>query len=110
MHVNFTYKKERYLPIKINNTQVPVAESAKYLGLHLDKRLRWKVHIRKKREELNIKYRKLYWMLGRNSKLSIDNKLLIYKQVLRPVWTYGAQLWGALVKATLKLYRDSRMC
>jgi hypothetical protein len=26
--------------------------------------------------------------------MTIDNKLLIYKQILRPVWQYGAQLWG----------------
>jgi hypothetical protein len=28
------------------------------------------------------------------SKLSAGNKLLIYKTILKPVWTYGIQLWG----------------
>ena len=32
--------------------------------------------------------------LGRKSKLYIENKLLIYNQILTPLWTYGAQLWG----------------
>jgi hypothetical protein len=36
----------------------------------------------------------MYWLLGRNSELSIYNKLILYKQVLRPVWSYGIQLWG----------------
>jgi hypothetical protein len=37
-----------------------------------------------KRDELNIKFRKMYWLLGRNSELSIYNKLTLYKKVLRP--------------------------
>jgi hypothetical protein len=36
----------------------------------------------------------MYWLLGRRSKLSHENKLLLYKCVLKPVWTYGIQLWG----------------
>jgi hypothetical protein len=36
----------------------------------------------------------MYWLLGRKSKLSISNKLLIYKAILKPIWTYGIQLWG----------------
>jgi hypothetical protein len=50
--------------------------------------------LRKKRDELNIKFRKMYWLLGRNSELSIHNKIMLYKQVIRPVWSYGIQLWG----------------
>jgi hypothetical protein len=37
---------------------------------------------------------KMYWLLGRKSKLSTSNKLLIYKTILKPIWTYGIQLWG----------------
>lgn len=106
VHVNFTNQRKQHLPIRINETQIPIADSAKYLGMHLDARLRWKVHIKKKREELGIRYKKLHWMLGRNSQLSIDNKLLIYKQMLRPVWIYGAQLWGCASKSNiLKIQR-----
>jgi len=36
----------------------------------------------------------MHWLLGRNSSLSIHNKLLLYNQILKPVWTYGIQLWG----------------
>jgi hypothetical protein len=36
----------------------------------------------------------MYWILGHNSQLSVDNKLLIYKAILKPVWLYGRQLWG----------------
>jgi hypothetical protein len=37
----------------------------------------------------------MYWLLGRKSKLSISNKLLAYKVILKPIWTYGKQLWGS---------------
>jgi hypothetical protein len=36
----------------------------------------------------------MYWLFGRKSQLSMHNKLLLYKQVLKPIWTYGIQLWG----------------
>jgi len=32
--------------------------------------------------------------MGRRSALSIHNKLMLYKQILKPVWTFGIQLWG----------------
>jgi hypothetical protein len=34
-------------------------------------------------------------MIGRYSKLSLNNKLLLYKAILKPVWTYGIQQWGS---------------
>jgi hypothetical protein len=60
---------------------------------------RWKEHVKKKTEELNIKYRKVKWLLGRMSQLSIQNKILVYNQVMKPVWTYGMQLWGCASKS-----------
>jgi hypothetical protein len=38
---------------------------------------------------------KMHWLLGRKSKLSTSNKILIYKAILKPIWTYGIQWWGA---------------
>jgi hypothetical protein len=62
----------------------------------LDAKLRWREHVKKKIEELNIKYtyRTVKWLLGRTSQLSIQNKILVYNQIIKPVWTYGIQLWG----------------
>ena len=100
--VNFTNKDIVNRPITINNKEVPHANTAKYLGMTMDTKLRWKHHAKKKREELDIKYRKMYWLLGRKSELSTYNKLLIYKQVLKPVWTYGLQLYGCTKDCNLK--------
>lgn len=62
--------------------------------MHLDRRLTWQHHIFTKRKQLGLKYSKLLWLLGNQSKLSMDNKLAIYKVILKPVWIYGAHLWG----------------
>jgi hypothetical protein len=36
----------------------------------------------------------MYRLLGRKSKFSTSNKLLICKAILKPIWIYGIQLWG----------------
>lgn len=102
-HVDFTYKKISTKLIFINQLIVPHANNAKYLGMNLDVKLKWKEHIKKKKEELELKYRKLYWLLGRKSQLSASNKLLLYNQILKPVWTYGIQLWGCTSKSNSKV-------
>jgi hypothetical protein len=38
---------------------------------------------------------KIYWLLGWRSNLSTSNKILISQATLKPIWTYGIQLWGA---------------
>jgi hypothetical protein len=58
----------------INGTQFPYANTAIYLGMALDTmaldtKLRLKEYNTKKRDEPNIKFRKMYWLLGRNSHL-----------------------------------------
>lgn len=103
VHVNFTNKQLSNIPtVSLNNVIVPYENTAKYLGMTLDAKLRWKEHVKKKRTELDLKYRQLYWLIGRNSKLATYNKLLIYKQVLKPIWLYGIQLWGCTKKTNIK--------
>jgi hypothetical protein len=70
VHIDFTNNKIKQQPIFIKGTKVPYANTTKYLGMTLDVMLRWKEHIKKKRDELNIKFRKTYWLLGCNSELS----------------------------------------
>lgn len=103
LHVNFTNRKYDYKPVYINQNIVPHANSAKYLGMTLDAKLRWKEHVKKKREQLGIQLKKMHWLIGRRSELSTHNKLMLYKQVLKPVWLYGIQLWGCTKKSNVKI-------
>ena len=63
-------------PVTLNDQYIPQSEVVKYLGIHLDKRLTWKKHLWTKRKQLGIKFNKMYWLMGRNSKLTLDKNYL----------------------------------
>jgi len=94
VHVTFTTKRTLCPPVTMNNVLIPMRPDVIYLGFHLDQRLTWRTHIKTKRHHLNLKLRGMHWLLGRRSKFSLENKLLLYKCVFKPVWTYGIHLWG----------------
>jgi len=100
-HITFTLRRGHCPPVYINQTVVPQAETVKFLRLHFDKRLTWKNHVATKRKQLDLKTREIYWLIGKHSYLSLENKLLIYKTVLKPVWTYGIELWGCATKSNI---------
>jgi hypothetical protein len=93
-HVTFTKQHVTCPPVFLHTTQIPVKSEVKYLGLHLDRKLTWRKRIQTKRQHLDLKLRAMSWLLGRRSQLSLSNKLLLYKCILKPVWTYEIQLWG----------------
>lgn len=93
-HITFTLKKKVCPSIYLNGVQIPRVDEIKYLGIHLDKKLIWKKHIEAKCKQLKIKSAKLNWLMGRRSNLSLESKVLLYKAILKPIWTYGVTLWG----------------
>jgi hypothetical protein len=101
IHLTFATRRETCPSVHINNLQLP-QKDVKYLGLHLDRRLTWHKHIFAKRKQLEITLTKMHWLLGRKSKLSTSNKLL-YKTILKPIWTYGIQLWGTASTSNIEI-------
>jgi hypothetical protein len=102
-HVTFTTRRTNCPAISINGTQLPIANKVKYLGLILDQKLTWKTHITAKKTQLTLKLRQMHWLIGRKSKLTVENKLLLYKVILKPIWTYGVQLWGCTKPSNTKI-------
>ncbi|GFV67696.1 RNA-directed DNA polymerase from mobile element jockey [Trichonephila clavipes] len=41
-------------------------------------------------------------LVGRRSPLSLENKVILYKQILRPVITYGSPVWRATAATHMK--------
>src|SRR6476661_4848468 len=102
VHITFTLRRESCPPIKINNQIIPQNSHVKYLGIHLDRRLTWKSHIEAKLTQMKLKANQIHWLIGRNSVLSLDCKLLLYNSILKPIWCYGIQLWGTASASNIK--------
>ena len=76
--MKFTLRKGHCPAVNNNQTIIPQTEAVKYLRLHFDCRLNWKEHIARNRKQIDLKTKEISWLLGENSHLSIENKLLIY--------------------------------
>jgi hypothetical protein len=83
MRAAFTQKKGKCPAVYINNTALPQSSTVKYLGFHLDSRLTWKQHIAKKRKQLDLKVKYIYWIIGYKSTMSLDSKVLLYKTIIK---------------------------
>jgi hypothetical protein len=102
-HVTFTTRPATCPPVKINDVQLPQSDEVKYLGPHLNRRLTWHKHIFTKRKLLGLTLTKMHWLLGRKSQLSTTNKLLLYKTIHKPIWTYGIKLWGTASTSNIEI-------
>jgi len=101
IQATFTLRLAPCDEVLIYGTQIFSALSTKYLGLTLDKRLTWAHHIKAKRVKLNLRLRLLKSQICNNKYAHINTNLLIYKSLLKPIWTYGLQLWGNAKKSNL---------
>jgi len=43
------------------------------------------------------------WLINARSQLSLDSKLTVHKAILRPIWTYGIELWGCSKPSNTKI-------
>jgi hypothetical protein len=91
-HVLFTLRKEISPVLYFGGIEILIETQINYLGLILDKRLTWGSHLKSTRKKLNTRLYLLRSILKSN--LSLNNKLIIYKSILRPIWAYGIQIWG----------------
>ncbi|KAJ4431545.1 hypothetical protein ANN_20144 [Periplaneta americana] len=64
-------------------------EAVKYLGVHLDRRLSWKHHINNKLTLAYSRLAKLYPLLNKKSSLKLQNCMLLYTSLLRPLLLYA---------------------
>jgi hypothetical protein len=103
VHVTFTIQRETCPPFHINNIHLPQQEDVKNFGLHLNRRLTWSKHIFAKWKHPRMMFIKMYWLLGQKSKLSTSNKSLIYKAILKPIWTCETQLWGTASTSNIEI-------
>ena len=89
-------RKQACPQVTINNITVPDKDTVRYLGMTLDRRLTWKQHIIDKSKQLRDKLEKFYWLIGRRSNLSTQNKIALYK-------TYEIQLWETASNSNIEM-------
>jgi hypothetical protein len=89
------------------NLKIPKSEIPRFQPNTLRKqvctKLAWHHHIFTKRKQLGLTLTKMHWLLGRSSRLSLPNKLLLYKIILEPIWTYDIQLWGTASTSNIEI-------
>jgi hypothetical protein len=69
--------------------------------MYLDNHLTWKEHTKK--TQIDLKIKDMYWVIGRNSKLPLENKILLYKRIMKPIWTYRVEIWGCASKSNISI-------
>ena len=57
-------------------------------------------HIKYLKGKLRKRIRELYFLL-RSKQIGLSTKKLIYLQLIRPIWTYGCQIWGSAAKSNI---------
>lgn len=102
-HITFTLRRSDCPTVNLGGTMLPKQSTVKYLGMHLDRRLTWSEHIKAKRDQANLKFNKMNWLIGRQSALNLVNKVLIYNIIIKPIWTYGIVLWGCASHSNIEI-------
>jgi hypothetical protein len=49
---------------------------------------------------MDLKTKEIDWLIGKNSHLYIK-KIVIYKAVIKRIWSYGMELWGCSSKSNI---------
>ena len=56
-----------------------------------------------KAKAAGLKYRSYYWLMGKYSPLSLENKRLMYLMVIRPTWSYAAPVWCTASQSNISI-------
>ncbi|GFW19570.1 probable RNA-directed DNA polymerase from transposon BS [Trichonephila clavipes] len=81
--------------LQIFNQTIEWTFETKYLGLILNDKLTYSSHFKEITKKFWKKLYSLNDIIGRKSKLSLKNRLFVYKQYVRPLLLYGCAIWGS---------------
>lgn len=92
----------RVRKLRFDDIVIDWSKKLKYLGLILDRKLLFDEHIKYSNERAQKYIMILYSLINRRSQLSLRNKLLIYKSIIRSILFYACPVWGTCAKTHLK--------
>lgn len=99
----FSHKeRDKVVPkLHMYNEEVEHKRQAKYLGVILDPTLTFTKHFVEARKKTFKAIGSMYSLICRKSKMSLSNKLIIYKMIIRPTMLYAAPMWGSTYKTNI---------
>jgi hypothetical protein len=83
----------------------------KYLGVIMDRRKTWKLHTeRTPAKDLTTYILVRTYSMLRSQRLNINNKLTLYKALVRTIMIYASLTWDMLRKLTLETAAPAEPC
>lgn len=99
---NKSHKRFPSVQFRHEDHIIPFSDTVKYLGIFIDKKLTFRKHIESSADKALKCFRSFYPLLNKKSKLSTDNKIIIFKSVIRPIMLYGCCVWGNAAHSHIK--------
>lgn len=93
--------------IEYNSHPIQPSQTITYLGLQLDKRLRFRDNTNKQTNKTRTIISKLFPLM-KSRHTTTKNKHLIYKTIIRPIMTYGAEVWSHTSPTNKKKYQTTQ--
>ena len=93
MNESFSRKREpTRLPMYLHGTEIPKADSIKYLGVTIDSKVNWNAHVI---STAAMRHLSLSFVRRNILPTSEQVKSTAYKQVVRPVLEYASASWDS---------------
>ena len=84
--------------LSMNGVQIPLEESFKLLGVTIDHKLSFVQHVRIVLRKASNIFKNLCKFVRPTWGVHSENVAIIYKQVIEPIITYAAEIWGGVVQ------------
>lgn len=91
--------------LTIGESAIDTCGTMKYLGIILDERLSFIRHVDYVLCKVKRAFSAYYKVLGRRNGLSTDVRLLVYKQIIRPMMAYAFPAWFTISSAQMERLR-----
>nr|CAD7392103.1 unnamed protein product [Timema cristinae] len=78
--------------------EIPFKDETKYLGITIDKRLTWAIHIEVTKKKATAVFTQLYPLFKRQQLIQ-QTKLILCRSVTQPIILYGCVGWGYAAKS-----------
>lgn len=99
---NRSRKRRPRSPLMFNGEEIQLSKTATYLGIDVDEKLTFATQYNKASEKGTKCIISLYPLLSRKSKLSDENKNILFKSIIRPIMTYGCPVWYRAAASHIK--------